>query len=43
MTEAEWLACSDHAPILEFLGGKASDRKMRLFACGFCRQLLAKD
>ncbi|WP_020470577.1 hypothetical protein [Zavarzinella formosa] len=37
MTEAEWLACADPKPMLNFIRGKASDRKLRLFACGCCR------
>jgi hypothetical protein len=32
VTEAEWLACTDPKKMLAFLRGKASDRKLRLFA-----------
>src|SRR6516164_7753143 len=37
MTESEWLAATDPEPMLAFLRGKASERKLRLFACACCR------
>lgn len=39
MTEQEWLESDDTRPMLEFLRGKASERKMRLFACACCRRV----
>jgi hypothetical protein len=41
MTEAGWLAATYPGPILEFLHarGGAGNRKLRLFACGCCRQV----
>jgi hypothetical protein len=31
VTEAEWDTCTDPQPMLEFLHGRASERKLRLF------------
>jgi hypothetical protein len=39
MTEQEWLECTDPQKILEFLGRKATDRRLRLFACACARQV----
>jgi hypothetical protein len=40
MTEAEWLAANKPEPMLEFIRGRASERKLRLFACACCRRIL---
>ena len=39
MTEADWLASLDPEPMLQFMRGEVSDRKLRLFACGSCRRI----
>src|SRR3954454_10408918 len=39
MDETEWLASTYPAAMLDFLGGKASKRKLRLFACACCRRI----
>jgi hypothetical protein len=37
--EAEWLTGTDPQKMLEFLRRKASNRKLRLFACACCRSI----
>lgn len=39
MTAAEWKVCTDPMPMLAFLEGKASGRKLRLFGAACCRSL----
>jgi hypothetical protein len=39
MTEQQWMGVTNPTPMLKFLKGKASDRKLRLFACACCRQV----
>lgn len=39
MTEEEWLASTDPRPMLDFVRGRVSGRKLRLFACGCYRRV----
>jgi hypothetical protein len=43
MTEAEWLACTNPQPMLEFLRDKASDRKLRYFLVACARRVLPRS
>src|SRR5262245_50109009 len=38
-TEQEWLQATDPQPMLIYLHGRASQRKLRLFAVAYCRRL----
>jgi hypothetical protein len=37
--DSEWLACADPYPMLEYLEGKASDRKLMLFSVACLRRI----
>jgi hypothetical protein len=39
VTDHEWDRCADPRPMLEFLRGKAGERKLRLFAVAACRRI----
>ena len=39
MTEDYWQVCADPTPMLAFLRGRASGRKLRLFACACARRV----
>jgi hypothetical protein len=39
MTEAEWLEGANPLPMLEFLGNRVSERKLRLFVVACCREV----
>jgi hypothetical protein len=39
MNETDWLACAEPHPMLNFLDGRASGRKLRLFAAACCRRI----
>ena len=42
MTEEEWLACAEPAPIMDYLPDRVTDRKWRLFGVACCRRIWNK-
>jgi hypothetical protein len=40
MTEQEWMTCTDLKKMLDFVGTRASKRRLRLFAVAGARDLL---
>jgi hypothetical protein len=40
MKPSTWATCTRPARLLEYLRGRASDRKLRLFACACARSVL---
>jgi hypothetical protein len=42
MTEDDWLACRDPAPMLRFVAAAAGGRKLRLFGVACCRMVLGR-
>ena len=39
MDETTWNTCTDPQRMLEYLRGRVSERKIRLFACACCRHI----
>ena len=39
MTEREWQRCAKPHPMLLYLRGRGSNRKLRLYACACCRRI----
>jgi hypothetical protein len=41
MTESDWAACREPQKMLDFVvqSGRASERRLRLFACACCRRI----
>jgi hypothetical protein len=39
MTEADWPTCADPDRMLDYLGPRISERKLRLYACACCRRI----